>query len=228
VIEIFHNNLIWSAGAYIFLTTCLVALVGFLFWRPLLYAAFGFFLFTFFFFRNPDRVCPALSDPTVLVCPSDGKVVDIQHDTTGTKLRGYAHKVSIFLSVFDVHVNWIVYPGVIKDIIYTPGAFELAFLPKSSELNEHNDIIIACDNGHTIMVRQIAGTIARRICWWIAPGEYVQAGQKFGMIRFGSRVEIFLPQDVSVDVGIGQRVYGGQTVLGRWYGDNIISSAHLK
>jgi len=92
----------------------------------------------------------------------------------------------------------------------------MAFLPKSSELNERNDLLLKNENGKTIKVRQIAGTIARRICCWAQEGQKVKAGQKYGMIKFGSRVDVLLPSDVSLSVGIGQKVYGGQTILGRW------------
>jgi len=161
-------------------------------------------------------VCKAaLDDMTVLVCPSDGKVVDIAYDKNNG-LQGYAQRVSIFLSPFDVHVNWIPMSGVIKEVKYSPGEFNFAFLPKSSELNERNDLLITDKNDRTILVRQIAGTVARRICCWVTQGESVRACQKYGMIRFGSRVDVFLPSDVSLHVGVGQRVYGGRTILGRW------------
>ena len=176
----------------------------------------GFLIFSFYFFRNPDRVCvQALADPAVIVCPADGKIVSIQFDANNG-LEGFARKVSIFISPFDVHVNWSPVAGTVDAITYTPGSFTLAFLPKSSHLNEHNDIRIHADNGSDVMVRQIAGTIARRICCWVNEDDTVNAGQKVGMIKFGSRVDLFLPADVALSVGLGQRVYGGETVLGRW------------
>lgn len=216
MISLLHNNLIWTEGPQIVILLCVAGLASFLFYRPLLVVIIGFFLFTFYFFRNPDRVCTqALHDPTVIVCPADGKIVDIAHDATGG-IEGYYHKISIFLSPIDVHVNWTPIHGTIEKIIYKPGTFTLAFLPKSSLLNERNDIHIRSDNGTSIVVRQIAGTIARRICCWVKPDDVINVGTKIGMIRFGSRVDLLLPAHVEFTVAVGQRVYGGQTVLGRF------------
>jgi phosphatidylserine decarboxylase len=160
-----------------------------------------------------------VGDNSVIVSPADGKVVDVTYDNTNG-LDGYPQRISIYLSPIDVHVNWIPVDGIVEAIIYYPGKFLLAFLPKSSLLNEHNDIIIKpvkpLDHDHTIKVRQIAGFVARRICTWVSVGQHVTAGQKYGMIKFGSRVDIFLPTCARVQVSVGQTVCGGQTVLGRW------------
>lgn len=220
MLYIFKNNLLWTQGLPIAIILAALSIFSLLFFKPLIYFVIGFFIFSLFFFRNPDRSCPeALDDLSVLVCPSDGKVVDIVYDKDNS-LEGYTQRVSIFLSAFDVHVNWVPMNGVIKNITYKRGAFKLAFLPKSSELNERNDLLISDQNGKTIKVRQIAGLVARRICCWVNKGDAVKSGQKYGMIRFGSRVDIFLPADVTLNVGVGQRVYGGQTVLGRWSWDS--------
>lgn len=161
-------------------------------------------------------MCPeALHDDAVLICPADGQVVDIQYDAHNG-IDGYAQKVSIFLSPIDVHVQWVPIAGTIERIAHKPGTYSFAFLPKSSEFNERNDVVVRARNGQSIMVRQIAGTIARRICCWVEEGQQVAAGQKYGMIRFGSRVDLLLPENVHVAVGIGQQVLGGHTVLGRW------------
>ncbi|MFC1841929.1 phosphatidylserine decarboxylase family protein [Candidatus Dependentiae bacterium] len=216
---IFKNNLLWVHGLPIVIVLAALAIFSFFFFKPLIYVVLALFLFSVYFFRNPDRVCKeAIDDTSVLVCPADGKVIDIVYDKHNG-LEGYAQRVSIFLSAFDVHVNWVPMSGVVKDIVYKKGAFKLAFLPKSSELNERNDLLISDQNGRTIKVRQIAGLVARRICCFVKKGDVVKSGQKFGMIRFGSRVDIFLPAEVTLNVGIGQRVYGGQTVLGRWSWD---------
>jgi len=211
-----RTNLLWSEGLVIALVLVAFAVITFLFFRPLFYVVLALLFFCLWFFRNPERVCQqALNDPSVLVCPADGKVVDIQV-SEDNKFEGYAQRVSIFLSVFDVHVNWTPMAGEVKKIAYRPGDFKFAFLPKASELNERNDLLLSSADGKTILVRQIAGTIARRICCWVQEGEQVALGQKYGMIRFGSRVDILLPKNVELAVGVGQRVYGGQTVLGRW------------
>lgn len=212
--NLFANNLLWSQGQTILLFIIAIAILTYLIYKPFYYLTVLFFLFSVWFFRNPERHCPELLyDKTVIVCPADGKIVDIQFGDVG---HGFDQKVSITLSLFDVHVNWIPVSGVITHMIYTPGAFMLAYLPKSSELNEHHDLYIKTYDGKRVMVRQIAGTIARRICWWVHDNQTVQAGDTFGMIRFGSRVELFLPKDVALTIGTGQLVYGGQTVIGRW------------
>ena len=212
----FKTNLLWTAGAPIAFVLAALAVLALLFFRPALYFVGALFLFSIWFFRNPDRVCQqGLRDASVLVCPSDGKVVDIQYDEN-KKFEGYEQRVSVFLSAFDVHVNWTPMAGVVKKVKYKSGEFALAFLPKASEKNERNDLLLESAGGKTILVRQIAGTVARRICCWVKEGQQVGFGQKYGMIRFGSRVDIFLPKEVEVAVGVGQRVYGGQTVLGRW------------
>jgi len=211
------TNLIWKEGRSIFVVVLLFAFFGFFVWKPLFWLSLLFCVWSFYFFRNPQRICPAARfDDETLICPADGRVVDIQHDPQNQLEREYAYKVSIFLSAFDVHVNWAPMAGNVDTVEYTPGAFKLAFLPKSSFLNEHNDIIISGMQCRKILVRQIAGLVARRICCWVKEGERLTAGQKYGMIKFGSRVDIFLPANVVINVKKGQHVYGGQTILGRW------------
>ncbi len=211
------SNLLWTEGIALVGILAVVGLLAHWFFKPGRYVVAAAFVFCFFFFRNPERVClAALQDPTsVLVCPADGWVVGI--DTPAThNLDGYAQRVSIFLTPFDVHVNWIPYPGTVQEINYHTGEFAFAFLPKTSDKNERNDLVYQTAQGATIKVRQIAGSIARTIVCWAKPGETLLAGQKFGMIKFGSRVDVFLPEHVELAVTNGQRVKGGQTVLGRW------------
>ena len=209
------SNLIWQEGKAIVFLLLTVAILGWLIYIPLVYCAVGLFLFCFYFFRNPDRdyTSDLIKDPHGIVCPADGKIVDIVQDLENAK--EYHKKISIFLSPLDVHVNWIPVAGTIKKIDYVPGKFMFAFLPKSSELNEHNDIIIENKNGAKILVRQIAGTVARRIVCWAKQGDHVSAGQKFGMIKFSSRIDLFLPASSVITVHKGQKVKGGQTIIGR-------------
>lgn len=215
IITFFTHNLIWTEGASVLVILIVLSFIGMQWWRPLWYLSCFMILFSFYFFRNPERVCSISGDAkTILICPADGTIVDVKHDPHNG-LDGYAYKVSIYLSLFDAHVNWIPMDGEIKSIEYVPGTFTFAFLSKSSLLNEHNDTVIVGENGITIKVRQIAGTLARRIRWWIHKGQMVRAGQKFGMIRFGSRVDIFMPESVEVLIGMGQRVYGGCTMLAK-------------
>lgn len=214
-INFFRFNLLWSHGRTIALVTAGVVGLSFLFLKPLFYLSLAFFGFSLYFFRNPKRVCTeAETDSRVIICPADGKVVDIKEDIHNG-FDGYAYRISIFLSPLDVHVNWTPVAGVVERVDYRPGKFVVAFAPKSSEINERTDIVIVTDDMFRIKVRQIAGFIARRIVWWVKKGQGVDAGEKYGMIRFGSRVDIFLPANVDINVAIGQQVYAGQTVLGR-------------
>ena len=212
--QILAGNLLWSQGFTLLMFIIGIWILSFLIYRPLSYLVLLFFLFCVWFFRNPQRECPELQyDKSILVCPADGKVVDINFGDVG---YGFKQKISIFLSMFDMHVQHAPAEGVVSHTEYHKGAFTFAFLPKSSELNERNDVYILVDRDKRMMVRQIAGTIVRRICCWVHAGDHLYAGDSFGMIRFGSRVEIFLPEEVTLDIGMGQRVFAGQTVLGRW------------
>ncbi len=208
-------NLLWTEGIVLVGLFISVGVISLFLFRPLFYVTVLLFVFSLYFFRNPDRICSqVLYDDTVIVCPADGSVIDIQHNRNG-HLEGYAQKVSIFLSPIDVHVNWIPVAGNVEAVTYQPGSFMPAFFSKSSEYNEHNDVIIKNNYG-TLLVRQIAGILARRISCWAKKGQQVMAGQKYGMIKFGSRVDILLPAYVTLNIRKGQKVYGGQTVLGTW------------
>ena len=213
--DLVTSNLIWTEGRTLLLFIGFAAILASIMYRPLVWVLSIFFLFSFWFFRNPERVCPELRyDKNVIVSPADGKIVDIAFGDFG---HGCTQKVSIFLSVLDAHVTWMPTYGTVQDVNYSAGTFAFAFLPKSSELNERNDMVIRHTDGRYIIIRQIAGTIARRICCWVTSGDIVTAGQRCGMIRFGSRVELFLPRDATLNVGLGQHVLGGQTVLGYWH-----------
>ena len=212
------TNLLWVHGLPIVYVLVILGVISFFIYRPFSYIIVGLFLFSFYFFRNPERTCYQLAyDSSVIVCPTDGTVVDIVQSEKPI-YKNFTQKVAIFLSALDVHVQWAPIDGIVQDVTYKPGRFLLAFLPKSSELNEHNDVVIKNAQNQTILVRQIAGTVARRICCWVQKKQQLHAGDKFGMIRFGSRVEVFLPSNVELVVGIGQKVVGGQTVLGKWLG----------
>ena len=215
MLQFFTNNLLWSEGWPVLLVTIIVMSAGWYYWRPLFYIAVAFLIFALFFFRNPNRPCPlvpGIPANNVIVAPADGKIVEIIKP--GGDAEGYAQRVSIFLSLFDAHVNWAPVGGVVKEVLYSPGEFTLAYQPKSSLLNERNDITIERPDGTRVKMRQIAGTVARRICCWVQPGDAALRCQKVGMIRFGSRVDLFLPAHAKVNVQLGQTVYGGQTVIG--------------
>jgi len=169
--------------------------------------------FVIFFFRDPDRQNSA-SHKAVLT-PADGKILAIQHlkDNNNT-LDQPAIKISIFMSIFNVHVNRIPVGGVIKNITYHPGKFFPANLDKASKYNENNLITLETDGSHRIAFIQIAGIIARRISCWVREIERVDAGQRFGLIRFGSRVEVYLPENCRITAYPGQKVRAGETIIG--------------
>lgn len=172
---------------------------------PLLFAAF--FLW---FFRDPERHIP--QDPGLVVSPADGKVTEVARINTpeGERLR-----ISIFLSVFDVHVNRSPVEGTLREIRYRKGEFLNAMNPVCAERNEQNLVILETPEGHRVAFTQIAGLIARRIIFRKRVGDHLARGERVGMIKFGSRTDILLPGAVEVLVRVGDRVRGGASVLAR-------------
>ena len=158
-----------------------------------------------YFFRNPKRVPP--SDPDVVVSPADGRVTRIEPQSPGTV-------ISIFLSPLDVHINRSPIPGRIVDMLYSRGKFLIATNEQASLVNEQNALTIEGEK-ITVVCKQIAGILARRIVVWKRAGDYLGLGEPFGMIKFSSRTDILLPENVRVTVKEGQRVRGGITVIGR-------------
>lgn len=171
-------------------------------------------LFVLYFFRDPERTGDS-TDGAVLT-PADGKVLEVkQVGAEGNNpLWTPAVKVSIFMSVFNVHVNRTPVSGTVKSVVYSPGKFFSANLDKASEQNENNRIVLETPDARTVGLIQIAGLVARRIACWVEEGDRVAAGQRFGLIRFGSRVELFLPIGSRVAVQPGQKVKAGETVIG--------------
>ena len=159
------------------------------------------------FFRNPDRQVPA--GKGLIVSPADGKIVKAQKDP----LTG-RWKVSIFMNVFDVHINRIPVTSVVRNVTYIPGKFVNADLDKASEHNERNTLLLQTDDGHEISMTQVAGLIARRILCYAEVSDRLPAGTTFGLIRFGSRVDLDLPEKTILSVGMGERVKGGESILG--------------
>ena len=170
----------------------------------------GLFLFVTWFFRDPERSIP--EDPNAIVSPGDGKIVEIISEKDPLLDEAYT-RVSIFLNVFNVHVNRVPISGKIQATRYNPGKFLNAASHKASLDNEQSAILL--NNGHvTILVKQIAGLIARRIVCWAKEGDEYQRGQRFGLIRFGSRVDIFLPEGTDIKVAMGDIVSGGSSIIG--------------
>jgi phosphatidylserine decarboxylase len=175
----------------------------------------GFLLLVVFFvtwfFRNPQRVIPP--DPGVLVSPADGRVIKVVSVKNPEPLVGEYGQISIFMNVFNVHVNRIPVMGQVVAMIYHAGRFFSANLDKASLENERNKVIIETEAGK-IMVVQIAGLIARRIVCWVSVGDKVEKGERFGLIRFGSRVDVYFPDGISPAVRVGEKVRAGETIIG--------------
>jgi phosphatidylserine decarboxylase len=172
-------------------------------------------LITFFiiwFFRNPQR--DFVPEEKVVISPADGKVIKVEDIEIKSTISGNFKKISIFMNVFNVHVNRIPYEGKIEIINYHQGKFFSANLDKASLDNERNEVMIRTDDGRPIWAVQIAGLIARRIVCWAGVGTSVKKGERFGLIRFGSRVDVYLPADFRATVKTGDKVKAGQSPLG--------------
>jgi phosphatidylserine decarboxylase len=179
-------------------------------WQLAAAAAAGLAALVALFFRDPPRDVPR--GEGLIVAPADGTVMQVvRHD--GTELDVAATRISIFLSVLDVHVNRAPFQGVVEKIDYRPGTFRLAWREDASAQNEQNVIHLAAPQGRMV-VKQIAGFLARRIVCRVARGQSIDAGERIGIIRFGSRVDLIVPSDVQVSVRPGERVWGGRSVLG--------------
>jgi len=168
-------------------------------------------LFIFYFFRDPERTIP--SDPENIVSPADGHVVEIVDKELLDGREG--HRISIFLSIWDVHIQRSPVAGRIADVVYRPGQFFAAFRARASTENEQNIIYIHTPRG-PLAFKQIAGAIARRVLCWKQEGEMVALGDRVGMIRFGSRVDVWLPAETWMVARRGQKVKGGESILAKW------------
>ena len=185
------------------------------FWHFLLYA-FGFvvLLLTIRFFRVPIWRKTTMEENAVLA-PADGVIAANEVVMEDEYFHDKRRQISIFMSIYNVHINFFPFDGEVTYYKYHPGKFFLAFNPKSSTDNEHNTIILKDKKGREILVRQIAGFVARRIVCDLQPGDEAVVGEELGMIRFGSRVDVFLPLDAEVKVKINQKTVGKETVLAK-------------
>jgi phosphatidylserine decarboxylase len=169
-------------------------------------------LFVSWFFRNPSRVIP--QGPGLIVAPGDGRVLAIEEEFEPRFIKDRSIRISIFLNVFDVHINRLPCEGIIEDVQYQPGLFLVASKPDATLRNEQNAVMIRTPQGAKVLCVQVAGLIARRIVCWVSPGDRAVRGERFGLIRFGSRMDTFLPIGTAVKVAVGNRVKGGETILG--------------
>jgi len=202
---------------YPFITVTLVAAIALgLLWSPAFWLLLMLAGWMTIFFRNPRRVTPLA--PGLVVSPADGRVEPILAVPPPAELGlgpEPRRRVSVFMNVFDVHINRAPAEGRVTKIAYRPGKFVNADLDKASEHNERNGFVIETDEGSTIGVVQIAGLVARRILCWVREGDRVARGQRIGMIRFGSRLDVYLPDDATIEVHAGQRATAGETVIAR-------------
>ena len=176
----------------------------------LLVALLSILLWVILFFRSPKRT---INFGNHILSTADGKVVAIEEVQESEYFDDTRLMVSVFMSPFNVHVNWYPFNGEIKYSKYHPGRFLFARHPKSSELNECTSVVLEKSPGHIVLIRQVAGVMARRIICYARPGDKVKQGEEMGIIRFGSRVDFFLPTTVNVDVKIGQIVKAQKTVI---------------
>ena len=175
--------------------------------------SFILFLLVLQFFRNPKRTI-IIPDDNHIYAPADGKIVTIEETQEGEYFNDKRLQISIFMSPTDVHVNRNPIGGTINYFKYHPGKYLVAWHPKSSTENERTTVVI--DNGKSeILLRQIAGAVAKRIRWYISEGDKVEQGNEFGFIKFGSRVDLFLPLDADIQVELGQKVRGNKTIIAK-------------
>ena len=209
-----RDNIIAPEGypfiVFSLVVTVFVAFLGGNRWLIILFALMTFFII--WFFRNPERYFQ--DEEKVLISPADGKVIKIENVEVDGTISGRFKKISIFMNVFNVHVNSSPYDGKIEAINYHEGKFFSANLDKASLDNERNEVMIHTEDGRAIWTVQIAGLIARRIVCWVKPGDNIRKGERFGLIRFGSRVDVYLPEDSKISIKLKDKVKAGHTILG--------------
>ena len=179
-------------------------------WKNTAVVSLALTLFVLYFFRDPERTVP--QGAGAVVSPADGRVIVVKDIFEPTYLKQEVKQISIFLSVFNVHVNRSPISGTVETVKYNPGKFHVASVDKASLDNEQTAMVIS-DGKHKVLVKQIAGLIARRIVCYAEPGDAIRTGERYGLIRFGSRVDIFLPRDADLKVKVGDRVTGARDII---------------
>jgi phosphatidylserine decarboxylase len=216
----------WKFVAIATIVTLLLTLLSDWFFWPLA----GVTLWVAAFFRDPIRTTP--QGEGLVIAPADGLVTMIERVPVPRELDGpnglsasSLTRVSIFMSVFDVHINRTPIAGTVRQVVYVSGKFLNADLDKASEENERQYFVVEGHDGRRVGFTQIAGLVARRIMAFVKPGDIVASGQRIGLIRFGSRLDVFLPDDCVCQVALGQRAIAGETVLGRVGGEPVAGVA---
>lgn len=188
-----------------------LTIISFFIWLWIVPFASIVTIFMVYFFRDPERVIPWEKD--VFVAPADGKVIMIEKVKEDRYLNGEAIEISIFMSPLDVHVNRSPCDGKVKSVVYSPGKFLSAFKYEASLKNENITMLLETEYGD-IIVRQVAGFLARRAVCWVKEGDFLRRGERFGIIKFSSRVDLFLPLNTEVKVKMGEKVRAGETIIG--------------
>ena len=199
------------ASIFVIIATWVIGL------RGVSYFSLGLAIFIISFFRDPERDIP--SEEGSVVSPADGRIIKIEQERIGDRFKicpQEAIKISIFMNVFNVHVNRVPASGKVLGVFYNPGKFFSADKDKASLENEQNALLIEAKNGKRFVVNQIAGLIARRIVCYTKEGDTLEKGKRFGMIRFGSRLDVYLPVDCKINVSIGDKVKAGSSILAYW------------
>ncbi|WP_084696308.1 phosphatidylserine decarboxylase family protein [Salisaeta longa] len=182
---------------------------------PVLVLAVALVAFTVYFFRDPDRTTPPVArNGEAFVAPADGRVVEVVQENEPLYLKGPSTRISIFLSPLDVHVNRAPANGVVEYVKYRPGDYLVAWHPKASEKNERSEIGTRHPSGSKVLFKQIAGAVARRIVFHVETGDTLRAGERFGIVKFGSRMDVHVPPGVEVTATVDDVVRAGETVLG--------------
>ena len=192
----------------------IIALLGL--WASWLYFFLGVILTIFFvyFFRDPERQVPA--EAGVVISPADGRVISLERVREEHFLKQPAQKLSIFMNIFDVHVNRAPVAGRVQGTVYQPGRYLAANRPEAPDQNEQLALHLKDTKGADIVMVQIAGLVARRIISYVQKGDELDRGERVGLICFGSRVDLYFPEGCQVQVHIGQKVKAGSSILGRW------------
>ena len=200
----------WKFAFIFFVVSFLVSLI----YVPISFIGYLLTLFTLWFFRNPKRNTP--KNPNAVISSADGKVCLIDHAIPPQEVQLGSNqmlRICVFMNVFNVHINRSPVEGRIDKIIYKEGSFLNASLDKASEKNERSSMVISNTNGIQLVVVQIAGLIARRILGFVSNGQFLDQGERYGLIRFGSRVDIYMPLDANVNCKVGDKVIAGESVL---------------
>lgn len=206
-----------------------ITLVLFLIFEPLGWIGVGLTVWCYYFFRDPKRAVP--QGAGLIVSPADGVISLIERAVPPEELGMGPEalvRVSVFMSVFNCHVNRAPVAGTIGAMAYRPGKFLNASLDKASSDNERNALRIDLPDGRQIAVVQIAGLVARRIMWWVSEGQGVRTGERFGLIRFGSRLDVYLPEGVAPQVALGQTMVAGETVIAVLGRDNPVAVGRIE